>query len=1084
MTEALKNARDKVLVENTAQAVFKHLDRIEDNRAALGARWIWELLQNARDAASGQSVSIWIRATETELRFEHDGKPFASKEIAHLVYHGSTKIEDLENVGQFGSGFLTTHLLSRIVCVAGGLEDSGKFLFSLDRTGATVEQLRDAMDRSWTAFAKSVAGARSTPDATTSFAYQITEPGGRELTEAGLEDLRQCGPLALAFCPEIRHIAVETSKGNWSLSRDSRCEGGVLSFQYCERGQALSRFVAVAEGEGECCAALQLRTSESGLQVDPAQVTAAKLFILFPLIGSERMGLPATVNSRRFKPREDRDGIVLAGDSPGVQENRRLLEESAREQERLLKWCAERKWTGAVQLLAFDTTHLPDWANGDSWFRQVLTELARKARGTRLMPTPGGDWIAPRAAWLPVTDDPSYQERLWTLMSSWDGGQARLPCHDELVPWSQNLAGWAELLGVTPEDMDEALTLAKVAGFVDDAESVEGLQQRLVSGDSLPWLVSLLELVRDAGDTRLLDVHSLLPTQAGGLSRRPDLFRDDGISEELKNIAEEFGVKIRDQLLDKRAEMDGLSGLLAPMREPELLDKLLAQAKNKCEDGTIAAALASSAVKLFRWMVVRPDYFERMDGYPVPTLEERDDGVTVLYLERGREAPSRPLAPVATWPEGARHFRSLFPKRKILAADFANGEPDIWLRLAERGYVNTSPLVETKRVMDTFLPDEPLPEQDGVASHKSTQEVEVSDLACLVEPDIGLIDTARKSRSRAKEFIRFLVEFVTDADKRAFEECSVNCECEDSHGIYRAAWLAPLHRRRWVPLEANGRRAAPASAESLAGLLADSRSTSELLSGPQGEKLLDALGISRADLALRVVAGGEEERLTLIRSMQDLATAAGDVDRVRELAIEIRKHPEIIDSIEERKSRRRKIQQNQEIGCLVEDLLRQELEGCGLTVRRTGIGSDFEVESDFIENEEEMGIELAGGDGSTLIEVKSTRIGHVKMTPAQAGRACSVQDRFALCVVPLDDDVPTGETIRERLRVVFGIGAHLKSAVSDYESLQQLANDARKPHAGIELEIVEGQARFRIGSVIWEDGLTFGQAIERFSRRI
>ena len=378
MTQELKNARDRVLVDNTAQAVFKHLDRIEDNRAALGARWIWELLQNARDAATRQGVRIWIRVTQTEFRFEHDGKPFASEEIAHLVYHGSTKIEDFEDIGQFGSGFLTTHLLSRIVRVAGRLEDSNRFGFSLDRSGGTVEQLRDAMDRSWTAFEQSVVSPHSAPDSTTSFAYEITEPRGRQLAEAGLEDLRRCGPLSLAFCPEISHIVVETSSGNWNLSRNSRGEDGVLSFQYSEDGQALSRFVAVAEGEDECCAALQLSTSESGLQVDPAQVTAAKLFILFPLIGSERMGLPATVNSRRFKPREDRDGIVLAGDSPGAHENRRLLEESVRDQQRLLEWCAERKWTGAVHLLAFDTAHLPDWVDGDSWFHGVLTDSSAR----------------------------------------------------------------------------------------------------------------------------------------------------------------------------------------------------------------------------------------------------------------------------------------------------------------------------------------------------------------------------------------------------------------------------------------------------------------------------------------------------------------------------------------------------------------------------------------------------------------------------------------------------------------------------------------------------------------------------------
>ena len=106
MADELDSARDYVLVDNTAQAVFKHLDRIEDNRATLGLRWIWELLQNARDAAVAEGVQIRVRLSESELTFEHDGRPFASDEIAHLVYHGSTKIESFDDLGQFGSGFL------------------------------------------------------------------------------------------------------------------------------------------------------------------------------------------------------------------------------------------------------------------------------------------------------------------------------------------------------------------------------------------------------------------------------------------------------------------------------------------------------------------------------------------------------------------------------------------------------------------------------------------------------------------------------------------------------------------------------------------------------------------------------------------------------------------------------------------------------------------------------------------------------------------------------------------------------------------------------------------------------------------
>lgn len=1091
MTEELKKARDRVLVDNTAQAVFKHLDRLEDNRTTLGLRWIWELLQNARDAAQPSGVHIKVRLSEDELRFEHDGKPFTSGEIAHLVYHGSTKIEDFNNVGQFGSGFLSTHLVSRIVRVRGRLDDSRGFAFSLDRTCGTVDDLRKAMDRSWEAFEQSVEDADSAIDCpTTSFVYVITEEG-RTLAREGLAHLHRCGPLVLAFCPEIKSVAVETTAGSWSLQcghHEPFAEGGGILTIQCQHnnGQTLSRFVAITEGGADVCAALQLCRFETHLAVDQLEGPGPKLFVLFPLIGSERLAFPVAVNSKLFKPREDRDGIVLHGDSPGARENRRLLEESARHQGQLLEWCAREKWAGAEQLLALDTTHLPDWVDVDGeWFLGLLSTLVRSARAARLMPTLGGDWIAPQAAWLPTTDDEAHGLRLWDLMSAWTDAPSRLPRRDDVVAWSRNLSNWARLLGKSPFEMDEALTINAVAQLISEAENVERLNERLSGDDSLPWLVSFLRLVQEAGQTKLLDEHNLLPSQAGRLRRRSELRCDDGIADDLKDIAEAFDLDIRSELLHPHAEIDGIADLLSSESEPELLDKLLARLKHECQDGTIASSRAPWVVRLFWWMAARAKYLDRLDGLPVPTTEEDNDRITVLDLERRGDADGRPLAPVSVWPDDARPFASLFPKRKLLAAAFADGDQaDQWRVLAEHGYVNVSPLIETKRGMAVFVPDEPLPKADGTESHKSTQSMEVSHIAFLTEPDIGLIDTARKSRTRAIEFIRFLVEFAVGADERAFEQLSVDCECGQSHEIYRAAWLVPLYDRRWVPMESNRRRAAPASAESLASLLTNAPDVAELLSGERGKKLLKALGISPADLALRVIADDEETRVALIRSISDLAEATGgDFDRVRDLANEIREHPEIIKAIEEQKVRRKKVQRNQMIGRLVEELLRQELKDRRLTVRRTGRGSDFEVESDFIENNEEIWLEVVGGHMSTLIEVKSTRVDQVKMTPLQVETACSHRGGFALCVVPLHDDSPTRETVREHLRVVFGIGENLDSVWKEYKTIRNAAHTVRRHHGAIELEIIEGQVRFRIGREIWGEGLGLAQAVKRFSER-
>ena len=159
-----------------------------------------------------------------------------------------------------------------------------------------------------------------------------------------------------------------------------------------------------------------------------------------------------------------------------------------------------------------------------------------------------------------------------------------------------------------------------------------------------------------------------------------------------------------------------------------------------------------------------------------------------------------------------------------------------------------------------------------------------------------------------------------------------------------------------------------------------------------------------------------------------------------------------------------------------------ELECQGLAVRRKPIGSDFEVESDFVEDENEVGLELSGHGRTTLIEVKSTRMHQVKMTPVQAEHACSRGESYALCVVPLDDNEPTRETIRERLKVVANIGAYLGPALSDYKSMCEAADAARKPQGAVELVINEGEARFLIHSEIWEDARSFDAAIDYFRR--
>ena len=75
--------------------------------------------------------------------------------------------------GQYGTGFLTTHLISKTVSVRGRLEDKKRFNFLLDRRGDSADDLKEAMDASWSRFVKSCSEAPDAKPIRTEYEYPL-----------------------------------------------------------------------------------------------------------------------------------------------------------------------------------------------------------------------------------------------------------------------------------------------------------------------------------------------------------------------------------------------------------------------------------------------------------------------------------------------------------------------------------------------------------------------------------------------------------------------------------------------------------------------------------------------------------------------------------------------------------------------------------------------------------------------------------------------------------------------------------------------------------------------------------------------
>src|SRR5262249_40157344 len=157
-------------------------------------------------------------------------------------------------------------------------------------------------------------------------------------------------------------------------------------------------------------------------------------------------------------------------------------------------------------------------------------------------------------------------------------------------------------------------------------------------------------------------------------------------------------------------------------------------------------------------------------------------------------------------------FCELFPQRHILASDYHCACPDekLWLELSKRGLVRLTPIYEGADDIQDFLPDETL--SDDV-SHKSSAAVTTTRIAFLQLKNVGLIDTARKSKSKCILLLRFLVTYLLPSDPAWNEMLTVTCDCDKTHRCWKASWLVPLKRDKWVYQEKN--RAEPPSAESM-----------------------------------------------------------------------------------------------------------------------------------------------------------------------------------------------------------------------------------------------------------------------------
>lgn len=340
--------REQQRSESEARDIIHDLNRLYTFPEERKTRWVWELLQNAKDVADTSGVEITFKLEADRLIFSHNGLPFKTKHLLAILYKTSTKSLDGEGgtTGKYGTGFVTTHILNKKLSISGVHEnDLGKrnFTIEIDRSAASLDEsiAIEAMQRSLSETFTAIDQITRAPavDITAnwhSFTY-LLNPDSYVYAERGLQELERNLAFTLLINSsltntnetnpfrEIKSVSIETTsqKTKYVTSLE---QTNIKDVQFMSLGMATG---LLYHQTGKLIFGIPAIKENESFKLLPINRQAV-LFKEFPLIGTEDFNLPVFIQHQDFHPTEQRDGIRTkiiseSEEDPTATKNRKAL---------------------------------------------------------------------------------------------------------------------------------------------------------------------------------------------------------------------------------------------------------------------------------------------------------------------------------------------------------------------------------------------------------------------------------------------------------------------------------------------------------------------------------------------------------------------------------------------------------------------------------------------------------------------------------------------------------------------------------------------------------------------------------------
>ncbi|MEC0300608.1 sacsin N-terminal ATP-binding-like domain-containing protein [Peribacillus frigoritolerans] len=346
----------EIALNTSTSKIYNELKNIKESSDAkkneIRRRWIWELIQNASDCTPrDSSINISLEIADDRISFSHDGTPFSYDNLFSLITQCSEKqLSEEKLTGKFGTGFMSTFLLSEIVEIEGTfICENGIWTdmnFTIDRTNGDYPDIRSKTEEM---LSKLDILNHSTNEAVekinkTKFIYNLNgTPESVAAVKQGGEDLIATLPYLLAFNQNIKSINYngEIYERETNNSIPSPLDRNIFSIKTNKVDNGTPKYILCLKRNNvtiACPVTYDFDNKLLSFLIIPENMP--KLFCNFPLIGSEEYSFPIIVNSDLFDVEIDRNAI-----RDGNAENKKIIEEAVSLYKILIDYCTDNVLT-------------------------------------------------------------------------------------------------------------------------------------------------------------------------------------------------------------------------------------------------------------------------------------------------------------------------------------------------------------------------------------------------------------------------------------------------------------------------------------------------------------------------------------------------------------------------------------------------------------------------------------------------------------------------------------------------------------------------------------------------------------------